>query len=399
MAGYNEMITRGGAGAPPVPAPVANEIIKELPKASVMLERARKVRLSSKTLKQPVLSALPDAYWVNGDTGLKQTTKAEWDNQTITAEELAAIVVIPDALFDDSNIPLWDEVRPLLVEAIGRKVDEAALFGVDKPGTWPTAVIPGAVAAGNSVAEGTGVDLAQDVAGLGKLLAEDGFAANGFASKPGLNWQLVGLRNENGTPIYTPSLAAGTPSTLYGYPLNEVLNGAWDMDEATLLAADWSKFVIGVRQDITFQIFDTGVISDGDGKVIVNLMQQDAKALRVVFRVGFQVANPLTRVNPGSTRYPAAVLTPSGSTPAVEPVLTSVTPNSAAADDEVVLAGTGLTGATQVRFGSANAASFTVDSDTQITAVVPAGAPGSAAVKVIKGQLDSDSVAFTRTAE
>ncbi|MFZ4894641.1 phage major capsid protein [Plantibacter sp. Mn2098] len=398
MAGYNEIINRSGAGAPAVPEPIANEIIKELPKASVLLDRARKVRLSSKTLKQPVLSALPDAYWVNGDTGLKQTTKAEWDNLTITAEELAAIVVIPDALFDDSNVPLWDEVRPLLVEAIGRKVDEAGLFGVDKPGTWPTAVVPGAIAAGNSISEGTGVDLAQDVAGLGRLLAEDGFAANGFASKPGLNWQLVGLRNENGTPIYTPSLAQGVPSSLYGYPLNEVLNGAWDPDDATLLAADWSKFVIGVRQDITFQIFDTGVISDGDGKVIVNLMQQDAKALRVVFRVGFQVANPLTRVNPGSTRYPAAVLTPSLVPPVVEPVLNSVAPTSAAAAATVTLTGTGFTGATQVKFGTANAASFTVVSNTSITAVVPAGAAGSAAIRVIKGALDSDAVAFSRTA-
>lgn len=80
-----------------------------------------------------------------------------------------------------------------------------------------------------------------------------------------------------------------------------------------------------------------------------------------------------------------------------EPVLSSVAPTSAAADESVTLAGSGFLGATGVRFGSAKAASFTVVSDTQITAVVPAGAAGSAAVKVVKGQLDSDSVAFTRS--
>jgi HK97 family phage major capsid protein len=310
MAGYNESIARGDTV---IPEPIANEIIKELPQASVLLNRARRVRLSSKTLKQPVLSALPDAYWVNGDNGLKQTTKAEWDNLVITAEELAALVVVPDAVIDDSSVPIWSEVRPLLVEAIGRKVDEAGLFGVDKPGSWPTAVIPGAVAAGNVVTEGSGDDLAADVAELGQLVAEDGFSINGFASAPGLNWRLVGLRNQQGSPIYTPSLSAGAPSTLYGYPLNEVTNGAWDADEATLLGADWSKFVIGVRQDITFNISDSAIISDGDGKVVVNAYQQDSKILRVVFRVGFQVANPLTRVNPGAGRYPAGVLTPAGS--------------------------------------------------------------------------------------
>lgn len=306
MADYDQSIGRGDTQ---IPEQIVNEIIQELPGVSVLLNRARRVRMSSKTAKQPVLSALPDAYWVNGDAGLKKTTKAEWDNLTMTAEELAALIVVPDAVLDDSSIPIWSEVKPLLVAAIGRKVDEAGMFGVDKPASWPTAVIPAAVAAGNVVYQATGDDLAQEVAMLGQLVAEDGFAINGFASKPGLNWQLVGLRNDQGTPIYTPSLAAGAPSTLYGYPLNEVTNGAWKSDIATMLGADWTKFIIGVRQDITFSISDSAVITDTDGKVIVNAYQQDSKILRVVFRVGFQVANPLTRIG-GVTRYPAGILAP-----------------------------------------------------------------------------------------
>lgn len=102
-------------------------------------------------------------------------------------------------------------------------------------------------------------------------------------------------------------------SNLYGYPLNEVKNGAWDATKAVLLAADWSKFVVGIRQDMTYQLFDQGVISNADGKVLYNLMQQDAKALRVVMRVGFQVANPITRVAAKGTQYPAGFITPKAS--------------------------------------------------------------------------------------
>lgn len=313
MAGYNEIISRGSPTDPLIPESIVNTVIETLPEQSVLLSRARRVQMTSKTGRQPVLSALPAAYWVNGDTGMKQTTKAEWDNVTITAEELAAIVVIPDAYFDDASIPLWSQIQPLLVEAIGLKVDQAGLFGVDKPASWPTAVVPAAIAAGNTVTDGTGDDLGQDVAALGELMAAQGFAINGFASRPGLNWKLIGLRNEQGTPIYVPSLAAGTPSSLYGYPLNEVVNGAWDSDYE-LLAADWSKFVVGVRQDMTFRIFSEGVISNDDGEVVVNLMQQDAKAMRVVFRVGFQVANPLTRLESDEdARYPAGVIEHAGS--------------------------------------------------------------------------------------
>lgn len=313
MAGFANIIGRSDAEGL-LPDQVINEIIQEAPKSSVILDRAKPVRMSSKKAKQPVLSSLPEAYWVDGDTGMKQTTKNAWTGLTITAEELAVIVPIPDAVIDDANVPLWDQIKPLLAEAIGKKVDDAGLFGVDKPASWPTAIIPGAIAAGNTVEAGTGVDLGVDVASLGQLVAEDGFGITGFATKPGLQWQLVGLRSETGVPIYTPSLSAGTPAGLYGYPLNEVMNGSWDPEAATLLAADWSKFVVGIRQDITYDLFSEGVISDADGKVILNLMQQDTKALRVVFRVGFQVAKPITRIG-GGTGYPAGVIVPADVTP------------------------------------------------------------------------------------
>jgi len=309
MAGYNSITGRTEVSDALLPDQIINEIIAEAPKASVVLARAKTARLSAKKAKQPVLATLPEAYWLDGDTGLKQTTNVTWKGVTITAEELAVIAPIPNAVVDDANVPLWDQVKPLLTEAIGLKVDQAALFGVDKPASWPTAMVPGAIAAGNVVAEGTGADLGVDVAQLGEKIAKQGFGINGFASRPGLQWALVGLRNAQGTPLYTPSLSAGAPAGLYGYPLNEVQSGVWDATVATLLAADWSKFVVGIRQDITYDLFSEGVISDADGKVILNLMQQDSKALRVVFRVGFQVAIPVTRLA-GANGYPAGVITP-----------------------------------------------------------------------------------------
>lgn len=291
-----------------IPDQEVNEIIKMAPQQSVMLSNARIVRMTSKKYKQPVLSTLPEAYWVNGDTGLKSTSKADWSGLTITAEELAVIVPIPDAVIDDSSVPLWSEVRPLVAEAIGKKVDGAAIFGVDKPDSWPDAIVTAATSAGNTVTRGTGEDLGVDVASLGAKIAGQGYGINGFVSKPGIQWELIGLRDDNGQPIYTP--IAGSPSNgLYGYKLNEVMNGSWDSNEAELIALDWTKQLVGIRQDVTYEIFSEGVISDADGKVLLNLMQQDTKALRVVFRVGYAVAKPLTRVQ-GQTAYPGGVILP-----------------------------------------------------------------------------------------
>jgi hypothetical protein len=87
------------------------------------------------------------------------------------------------------------------------------------------------------------------------------------------------------------------------------VNGSWDADEAELIAGDWSKAIVGLRQDITWKMFDQGVISDGDGAVVLNLMQQDAVALRVTMRVAYATSNPVTTLNSDeNTRFPFGVV-------------------------------------------------------------------------------------------
>lgn len=316
MPAFNNIVGRSDISEASLPTSVISEVIQETPQSSAVLSRARKVNMSTAKTKQPVLATLPDAFWVDGDTGLKQTSKTGFEELVMTAEELAVIVPIPDALISDTNLPLWDMIKPLLVEAIGKKIDEAVLFGVDKPNSWPDDLLKAAKAAGNTVTFGTGADIGVDVANLARKVSLGGFNVDGFISEPGLNWELIGQRNAQGQAIYGPSMAEGQPATLYGRPLNELINGTWPhLGEAVkgqpkLFAADWSKIVVGIRQDITYDLFSEGVISDADGKVVLNLMQQDTKALRVVMRVGYQVANPLTRVQKTKTkRFPAGVLT------------------------------------------------------------------------------------------
>jgi len=56
-------------------------------------------------------------------------------------------------------------------------------------------------------------------------------------------------------------------------------------------------------------MFDQGVITDGAGVVLLNLMQQDVRVLRVIFRLAWVAANPVTLMAPSrAAAYPAAVL-------------------------------------------------------------------------------------------
>lgn len=314
---YDSVIDRASNTAIEIPEQVAGEVLKEATASSTVMQLARKVRMSSKTYRQPVLDVLPDAYWVSGDTGLKQTTEVEWDNVYLTAEALAVLVVVPDEFLQDATIPIWSEVRPLVAEAFGRKIDNAALWGLDKPASWTNYVYADAATAGNYVEIGqnaalagngnTTSDLATDVAAMGLQLAEDGFNLNGFAAQPGFNWRLVGQRSANGDPIYT-QLIGENRQGLYGVPFTEARNGAWD-NEVKLIGGDWSKAILGTRLDMTYTMHEDAVISDGSGNVVFNAMQQDSKIMRVVGRWGFAIANPVTRQNAtAATRSPFSLL-------------------------------------------------------------------------------------------
>jgi HK97 family phage major capsid protein len=298
-----------------IPEEVSSDIVRNLPESSVALSRFRRVNMSRKQHRMPVLSALPTAYFVDGDIGLKQTTKVAWANKFLTAEELAVIVPVPEAVLDDSEFDIWNEVQPLVTEAIGMAIDAAVFFGTNKPASWPTAVVPQAAAAGNVLVRSSvqGQDLAGDISGVMGLVEGDGYDVNGFLAKMAMKADLRNLRDGNEGLLYQPNLPGGTPNTLYGEPINYIRNDAWDADEADLIAGDFSQAILGVRQDITFKVLDQATIQDGSGDILYNLAQQDMIALRVVMRVAFQVANPINRANTNSnTRYPFAALQPAG---------------------------------------------------------------------------------------
>ena len=314
MAGFNDLITRTDV---PIPTEEVGELLKVMPEESVLLKRARRQPMSTKTVKQTIMTTFPDAYWVDGDTGLKQTTKQSFSQPTMTAEELAVIAVVPDAVIDDSSLPIWATLRPFLAEAIGKKVDQAAIYGIDKPASWPLALVPGAIAAGvitpgNLAATPADKrkDAGQLVADLGLKMARDaGASLSGLIAQAGTGWELDRIRDADRRPIYD-----GVAGALRGVPFDELKNGAWS-DVGTgdtavpLIGVDWSQVYVGIRQDITVKMLDQAVISDADGKVVFNLAQQDAKALRVVFRVGSQAVMPVNHQQTDPTkRFPAGVI-------------------------------------------------------------------------------------------
>ncbi len=323
-----------------VPEDVLAEVFAGAPESSAVLTLARRIRDGmTNQQKLSVLSTIPTTYFVDSEAsadadlgGLKPTTKMAWANKYINYEEMAAIVVLPINVLDDTGFPIWEQVRPALTESLGRLIDAAVLFGTNKPASWPYGIVPSAIAAGNTVVAGTGADIYTDILGEDGVYAaveEDGFTVTGNAAHPVLRARLRGLRDgTTGQPIFQRAQPDGqnvqtaTRYELDGAPISFLRNGAFDTTAALLISGAWDQLVYSWRRDATFDMLREGVIQDAAGAIMYNLLQQNMVGLRVAARFGWQLPNPPNRLNEtegglvGTAdaavvgRYPFAVLEP-----------------------------------------------------------------------------------------
>lgn len=287
---------------------VANELFEGTVKESKALSMFRRLpNMSSDKTKLKVLDSLPIAYFVDetSNNGRKNISKMAWDNVFINAEELAVIIPIKENLLNDTSIDLWAEIRPRVVEAMAKKIDAAIFMGEGAPTSWGAGLIPTIVTKGKQVTE-TG-NLYKDINDTMSEVEESGYDVTGLLGGVGLKGKFRMMTDSTGQPLQATEI--GNLSRAF------VDNGAWDKTKSTLIAGDFSQAVYAIRQDVTYKILDQAIIQDPtSGDILYNLAQEDMVALRVTFRLGYAIPNPVNALDGSDSRYPFANLKPAGST-------------------------------------------------------------------------------------
>lgn len=308
-----DVISRADAEAL-IEAQLVKTIFEDVPKQSAILSLMRKLpNMTSKQTKLRVLDLLPLAYWVNGDTGYRKTTKQAWDNVYLTAADLAVIVPISKDVLDDADYDIMGEVTPRVNEALGIKIDSAIGFGIDRPSEWQSDIITLARQAGNNVSAADGVtyDKLLGTGGLFSKVEDAGYSVNGVLAGIKTKAALRGLKDSNNHPIFSTSMQGSTTYALDGAPMFFPENGAFDTSVAQMIAGAWGQAVYAMRQDVTVKLLDQAVIQDPTtGEILYNLAQQNMIALMVTMRLGWALPNPATRLNGDRVNVPFAYIEP-----------------------------------------------------------------------------------------
>lgn len=270
-----------------VPKEQSSEIIKKVTRGSSVIRLSRAEPMISETKKFPVMTSGAGAYWV-GEGKRISTSGATWIFPELKAKKLAVIIPVTKEKLEDSTIDVFSELQDSIAEAFYQSFDAAAIFGFNSP--FATSLM-GAINEHNAVVKANTSNFDTAASDVMAIVETAGYDVDGFAARIGVKNTLRKLRDANGAPIFVP----GTDQNeLYSQPIEFVRNGAWKDDQADLIAGEWKYSLVGIRDDIEYEILKEATLQntlDEDGKPL-SLAEQDMVAIKATMRIGYLCVKP-----------------------------------------------------------------------------------------------------------
>jgi HK97 family phage major capsid protein len=280
-----------------IPDEFSAQIIQEAIQQSIVLQLGNILPMGTAITDLPVPKTLPTASFTGAPGSKKPWTDIMLEPKSVHAEEVAAITAIPDAYLEDSTINLWGWVRPRLAEAIAVAIDNAVLFGIGAPATFPRPNAGGLTHNDFSQLIGpAGLDAVDGVNQAMAFVEGQGIAVTGHAADLVTKSVLRGVRDANGALLLGTDQTEGRQvPTMYGVP---IVYQPWSSLTLDFITGGWQNLVIGLRQDIRYNLDPSGVVTGAGGQVIVSGFESNTTPLKVWARVGCVIINPVTVKTP-----------------------------------------------------------------------------------------------------
>jgi len=270
-----------------IPTEQGELVLKEFMTNSAVAQLARYEPMTKPKKTFTYLAEGPGAYWVNEGEKI-QTSKAEWLTATMEAKKLGVILPVSREFLNYSVSDFFAQMREAIAEAFYAKFDQAALFGIDSPYAAGTSIWEGITASGNTIVNGSGTNLYEDLNGLLALIEEGDNDPDGFTTTRRFRKDLRGAVDSNGLPIFNAP-RDGSTSQVLGLPIGYANGASWDSSKADLIAGDWDFARYGILQGIQYQVSEDATLTtivDGNEDPI-NLFERDLIALRATMHIAF----------------------------------------------------------------------------------------------------------------
>lgn len=206
----------------PVPTSFYDQLVEHMVVVGPMLETSTMLRTAGgEALQIPRTSAYSGASVFAQGSAIGESDPTFQSFITLNAYKYAFLVQVSREMIEDSGVDLLGFLSRQTGISIGVAVNKALTTGTDT--TMPNGI---ATAAGSGITGGTGVAGAFTADNLIDL----SYSVNSaYRRMPGTGWQMAAtslaatrkLKDTVGQYLFQPSLQAGQPDTLLGYPIYE----------------------------------------------------------------------------------------------------------------------------------------------------------------------------------
>ena len=156
-------------------------------------------------------------------------------------------------------------------------------FGSGAPAGFPAGGLAGLAGAAQSAAD---APAAIDKAAA--TLEAGGVTPNGIVSGSAIGTALRAAYREAG------ALPGEAPAqVLYGWPVGQMAD--WDSTKGDALVGDFRYLLVGLVEDISFELSKEAILQDNTGAIIANSFQDNLTAMKCWMRVGIAVGQPISR--------------------------------------------------------------------------------------------------------
>lgn len=226
------------------------------------------------------------------ELGLKSKQQVSYDPYNLTHLEYTGIVPVSDTLLEDSAIDLWNDITGRFARAAAKREDQL-VFSENDTDDDVYGILNAAGTAQLSV--GASIDNFAGTSGADKLnemmyeVPSPSMSNGRYYLHRTVLGRVQRMKDSQGRYIWSPGINGAAAGTIWGMPytLTEVLPSLNEIEDgdAFMVFGDLRNTTLSIRVPMQTKFFDSGVITDGDGNVLLNLMQQDAQAIRARLRM------------------------------------------------------------------------------------------------------------------
>ena len=277
---------------------VSSEIISKAVEESAFMQLAPKMEIAGNGVKFQTITGDPVPEWV-GETAAKPVGKFDFGTKEVMPYKMALIVPFSDEFKRDKQA-LDNECYNRLPKLFGRKFD-STVMGTVAPGE--NFDVLGNCTKASIVSDGSASVYDRFIA-IDSVISENDGIMSGIALAPQGRSIVLGAKDGNGYPLFTPGVESGTIGNILGAGV-QVKKGVYVAGTAGStasivgVAGDFENCAWGAVESIQGSISNEASISykDADNNdVTLNLWQQNMFAVRFEIELAFMVRDANTFV-------------------------------------------------------------------------------------------------------